>query len=39
MKTRFVKWNWEQPSVEENSGHNQNEWGGFHKNPKKSEST
>jgi len=27
METRFVEWNWDNPSIEENSGHNESEWG------------
>ncbi len=27
MKTRIVEWNWENPSIKENNGHNQSEWG------------
>lgn len=27
MKTRFIEWNWDNPSIEENNGHNQSEWG------------
>jgi len=27
MKTMFVEWNWDNPSIEENNGHNQSEWG------------
>jgi len=27
MKTRFVEWKWDIPSIEENNGHNQSEWG------------
>jgi len=27
VKTRFVEWNWEKPSIEENNGHNRSEWG------------
>ena len=37
MKTTFVKWNWDNPSIEENNGHTQSEWGlpSTKKNPKK----
>jgi len=27
MKTITVKWNWDNPSIEGNNGHNQSEWG------------
>lgn len=27
MKTKIVEWNWENPSIKENNGHNQSEWG------------
>ncbi len=27
MKTKIVEWNWDNPSIIENNGHNQSEWG------------
>jgi len=38
MKTKDVKWNWDNPSIEGNYGHNQSEWGlpSTKKNSKKS---
>jgi len=37
MKTTFIKWNWDNLSIEGNNGHTQTEWGlpPTKKNPKK----
>ena len=37
MKTKMVEWNWDNPSIQENSGHNQSEWGTQEKKKKTEE--